>query len=63
MNCSQFSREKEFGAGIAIARRLLKHGLITKAEYRRVRAALIKKYRPVVDCLMDLHSGDIPRVG
>ena len=39
----QFRREKEHGAGIAIAGHLLGNGLISPGEYREVEAALMKK--------------------
>lgn len=48
MNKAQFEREKEYGAAIAIANRLLRRGLITQAECRELAAAFSQKYRPLV---------------
>jgi len=53
MNPEQFRREQEYGAAIAIAVTMLRQSLITKSEYRKVRAALIRKYRPVIGSLQD----------
>ena len=59
MNTAQFRRERDYGAGIAIAGNLLRRELITSAEYRKVKAALIGKYSPVI-CSMQSNS---PRSG
>lgn len=48
MKLEQFQREKDYGATLAIAGGLLKRELITPAEYRKVTAALIRKYHPVI---------------
>lgn len=58
MKPEQFQREKDYGAALAIAGALLTRGLITEKEYCKVKAALIKKYRPVIG---SLQSGDFPR--
>jgi len=63
MKLEQFRREKDYGAGIAIAGSLLKRGLITPGEYRKVRTALIKKYRPVICSLAEDSTGNSPRSG
>ena len=61
MNPEQFQRERDFGAVLAIAQALLARKHITADEYRRVRAALIKKYRPVIASLQDTVSGNPPQ--
>jgi hypothetical protein len=61
MKQEQFGREKDCGAALAIAKALLARGLITLAEYRRVKAALIKKYRPVMGSLRDGPAAGNPR--
>ena len=48
MRLEQFEREKDYGAALSILSKLLTRRLITRQEYRRVRAVLIKKYRPVI---------------
>jgi hypothetical protein len=58
MKLEQFQREKDYGAALAIAGSLKKRELITPGEYRRVKAALIKKYRPVIGSLRDTAIGD-----
>ena len=54
MKVEQFRREKDYGASLAIARNLLKRELITAVEYRKIKAALIGKYLPVI---CSLHVG------
>ena len=61
MNPEQFQRERDFGAVLAIAQALLARKHITADEYRRVRAALIKKYRPVIASLQDTVSSNPPQ--
>ncbi len=51
MKPEQFQREKNYGAGVAIAGSLLKRGYITPGEYRRAKATLIVEYRPVIGAL------------
>ena len=60
MSPAQFRCEKEYGATLAVAERLLSRGLITPAEYRKVRTALIRKYRPVIGSLKDSDAGNSP---
>ncbi len=63
MNLEQFQREKDYGAALAIAGKLLKQNQITKAEHRKIKAALIRKYRPVI-CSLQAHAPDnSPRNG
>jgi hypothetical protein len=56
MKLEQFQREKDYGAALSIAGQLLKQDLMTPAEYRKVKAVLIKKYRPVIGSLQDSAS-------
>ena len=63
MNIEQFLREKDYGAALSIAGNLLKREQITTGEYRKVKAALVKKYRPVIGSLQDCNSGNPPRNG
>ena len=63
MNKEQFRREKDYGAALAIAGTLLHRELITTGEYRKVKAALVKKYRPVIGSLRDCPAGNSPRTG
>ena len=53
MNRQQFQREKEYGAALAIAKAMLNKSLITANDYRRLRAALMRKYRPVIGSLQN----------
>ena len=63
MNIEQFRREKEYGAALAIAGNLLKRNLITRHEYRKIKAALIRKHRPVIGSLQDNAPDNSPRNG
>ena len=63
MNREQFQREKDYGAALAIAGSLLGRNQITTGEYRKVKAALIRKYRPVIGSLRDNRAGNPPRDG
>lgn len=47
MTTGQFEREKNYRLAVSIAKTMLKRGLITSHEYRRIDKVLIKKYRPV----------------
>ena len=60
MKLEHFQREKDYGAALAIANTLLKKDLITDGEYRKIKAALIQKYRPVIG---SLQGGNAPRHG
>ena len=60
MKPEQFQREKDYGAGVAIAGGLLKRGYITPGEYRRAKAALLAEYRPVIGSL-DVGATDVLR--
>ncbi len=60
MKPEQFQREKNYGAGVAIARSLVRRGLITPGEYRRAKASLIAEYRPVIGSL-DVGATDVLR--
>jgi len=44
----QFEREKNYGAGVAVARMMLSKGIITEKEYRKIDTIFRKKYRPVI---------------
>ncbi len=63
MRPEQFQREKDYGAGVAIAGGLLKRGYITPGEYRRAKAALLAEYRPVIGLLDVGASGISPKTG
>ena len=60
MSPEQFRCELDYGAALAVAEKLLNRGLITPAEYRKVRTALIRKYRPVIGSLKDSDTGNSP---
>ena len=53
MNPEQFRREIDYGVALAIAGNLLMRELITPVEYRKVKTALVRKYRPVIGSLWD----------
>ena len=61
MDCAQFEREKERGAAFAIASRLLRRGLITEDEHRKLTAVLGQKYRPMVSPMRSIVDNPIPK--
>lgn len=61
MDQAQFEREKEYGAAVAIASRLLRRELITQDEYRNLKTALVQKYRPEVSSKHNSASNPIPK--
>lgn len=60
MNKQQFQRELDYGAAISIATSMLRRQLITPNEFRKLRAVLLKKYRPVVSSLKETSHGSPP---
>ena len=65
MSPEQFRREKDFGAALAIAAALLGQNLITLKEFGRLKAALVKKYRPAIGSLREnahpSEAGGLPK--
>jgi len=48
MTQEQFARERDYGAAMAIAKSLLKEGLVTNTEFRKIDTFFIHKYRLVI---------------
>ncbi len=48
MTKEEFHNEKMYQATMALARQMLREGLITEEEYREVEAVFLKKYKPVL---------------
>jgi hypothetical protein len=48
MTKEQFARERDYGAAVSIAKALLRAGLITEWEYRKIDTNFSRKYRPVI---------------
>ena len=46
MTKEQFDREKKYQAALAVAREMLKKGIINEADFLRVEAKLAEKFRP-----------------
>lgn len=61
MDHTQFEREKERGAAFAIASRLLRSGLITEDEYRKLTVVLDQKYRPMVNPMRGIAGNPTPQ--
>jgi hypothetical protein len=61
MNKQQFQRELEYGAAVSIATSMLRRHLITTNEFRKLKAVLIKKHRPVISSLLETAPGNSPR--
>lgn len=51
MTKEQFSREKNYGAVMAVARTMLSKELITEREYCEIDTIFKKKYRPIIGVL------------
>lgn len=61
MEKSQFEREVQHGTALAIAKRLLRKGLITANEYLEIKVTLIQKYHPMIHSLLCSTSKPIPQ--
>lgn len=48
MNKDQLSREVSYCGSMEIAKQLLKRGIITQADYIRIRKHFLKKHCPVI---------------
>jgi|LSQX01.3.fsa_nt_gb hypothetical protein len=48
MTPEQFQREKTYQATISIARSMLKQGIITERDFKKVNRMMIQKYRPLI---------------
>ena len=48
MTKEQFARERDYGAAVLIAKTLLRAGLISEREYRKIDTILTRKYQPVI---------------
>lgn len=47
----QFKQEKNYRVSLAIAKVMLKKGLISGRDYRKINSMLIAKYNPVIGSL------------
>ncbi len=63
MKLEQFRCDKAYGAGVGIAGHLLRNSLISPCEYRKVKAALIRKYRPTTGSLPENPDSRSPAGG
>lgn len=48
MTKEQFEREKKYQAALAVARSMLKKGVIDEADFLRIEANLAAKFKPVL---------------
>ena len=48
MTEEQFEREKKYQAALAVARSMLRQGVINEADLRRIEARLKEKFKPVL---------------
>lgn len=51
MTKEQFERETRYGAAMALAREMLKEGIISEKEYRKIDTIFQRKYRPIIGAL------------
>ncbi len=47
MTKEQFEREKNYQTSVALAKNLLRKGIISEKDYRKIDTILIQKYRPI----------------
>jgi hypothetical protein len=57
MNNDALKREAKYESRMAVARTMLKNGIITKEEYCRIDTIFLEKYRPL---LGELRAGKSP---
>jgi len=48
MTQEQFARERDYGAVVSIAKAMLRAGLISDKEYRKIDTMFTRKYRPII---------------
>lgn len=51
MTKGQFEREKDYRVMLFIAKTMLKKGLITEQEYKKINGMMLEKYRPLLGLL------------
>ena len=51
MTTTQFEREKNYGAVMAVARAMLSKGLITEKDYHKIDTIYKAKYCPIIGAL------------
>ena len=51
MTSEQFTRERDYGAVMAVARVMLKQGCISNKEYRKISAYFLRKFEPIIGAL------------
>ena len=51
MNKDEFKRETKYESRMAVARTMLKNGLITEEEYCQIDTIFLEKYRPLLGSL------------
>ena len=47
MTKEQLDREKNYRVSLAVAKNLLKKGIITEKDYRKIDTMLVQKHRPI----------------
>jgi len=48
MTAEQFARQRDYGAGLAVAKEMLTRGFIFPEEYEKLATTLYQNYRPVI---------------
>ncbi|QRN84826.1 hypothetical protein JR334_07510 [Clostridia bacterium] len=51
MTTEQFEREKNYQVTLYITKSMLEKGLIDKKDFAKIRAKLVKKYKPIIGSL------------
>ena len=59
MSKEQFNRELGYESAMAVARAMLKSGIVDKKDYCKIDTMLQRKYRPIIG---SLHPANIPKL-
>jgi len=49
MTQERFEREINYALAMAVARGMLKNGIITQSDYRKIETIFRRKYRPIIN--------------
>ena len=60
MTDGQFSREANYETVMAAARVMLKNGIVTERDYRKIDTIMRRKYLPLIGCLQPVINPNKP---
>ena len=56
MTKSQFARERDYGAAMAVAGEMRARGLVTPEEYDKMNALITQRHRPLIGRISPLYD-------